>query len=401
MGDLESCREFLQRILAIPSPPGQEEEMARALVEELESLGFDESGVDEAGSVFGRIRGRGEAPPVWFVTHLDHVDPGDPDRWEHPPFGGELHEGRVWGRGAVDIKGPLAAQVHGLASLAGRDERPPGDVVVVSFVQEEVGGLGARHAAEAEEPDLVVVGEPSGNTLRRGHRGRAELVVHAVGESCHASAPDRGANALVGVGSFLAGLDDVVLPSHPALGRATVVPTLIRTDQASANVIPGEAWLTCDCRLVPGQTASSLRDALRRVLERRRTPGVEVDVEIPVETVRSWTGLEREMPADNPAVLLEADDPALKAAGEVLEGAGFDGEAGMWKFATDGGHLARAGATCIGFGPGQEELAHTTRESIAVEALAGAMEAYRALALEWPARTAVARPPASRSATRK
>ena len=384
MSDVDACREFLQRTLRIQSPPGGEEEMARSVVDEMHSLGYDEASVDEAGNALGRIRGRGDAPAVWFVTHLDHVDAGDPDRWPHPPFGGEIHDGRVWGRGAVDIKGPLAAQVHGLAPLASSEDPPPGEVVVAALVQEEVGGLGARHLAAGDPPELAVVGEPSGNGLRRGHRGRAELVVHAVGESCHASEPDRGANALSAVGLFLAGLDDAVLPSHPELGPATVAPTLIRTDQESANVIPGEAWLTCDCRLVPGQTAESLRDALIRVLERRREPGVDVTIEIPVEEVRSWTGMEMEMPADNPAYLLDADDPAVTAASRILEEAGLESGSDVWRFATDGGHLAAAGTTCVGFGPGDETLAHTVRESIPVEALERGMAGNLALARGWP-----------------
>lgn len=388
MDDRDRCREFLQRILRIQSPPGNEEEIARAVVEEMESLGYTEASIDEVGNVIGRIRGHDRAPEAWFITHLDHVDAGDPDRWRHPPFGGTLDGGRVWGRGAVDIKGPLAAQVHGLADLARRGEPPPGDVVVASFVQEEIGGLGARYQAASDPPELVVVGEPSGNTLRRGHRGRAELVVHAVGESCHASTPDRGDNPLMAIGLLMAGLEDLVRPSHPALGPTTVVPTRVRTDQESANVIPGEAWLTFDCRLVPEQTVDSLRDALMRVLERWRVPGVEIDVRVPAETVRSWTGFEMEMPADNPSYLLASDDPTLAAACRVLSAAGLEPGLDVWRFATDGGHLAAAGSTCIGFGPGDEGLAHTTRESISPGALEGAMAGYRALARQWPSAVA-------------
>ena len=109
---------------------------------------------------------------------------GDPARWPHPPYEGVLEGGRIWGRGAVDIKGPLAAQVIAGARLL-RDERPPGDVWVTCTVQEEIGGAGARFLTREPPARLVVVGEPSRGQVRRGHRGRYELLVHVRGASVH------------------------------------------------------------------------------------------------------------------------------------------------------------------------------------------------------------------------
>ncbi len=167
--DLEACVEFLQRLIQTRSLPGREREIARVVYREMEQLGFDQVRQDEAGNVIGLIRGNGDAPPVMLNTHLDHVDVGDPAGWPHPPFGGEIHEDRVWGRGAVDIKGPMAAQVVGVARLL-VGSKPPGDVWVTGVVQEEIGGVGARHLAETLPTPIVVVGEPSRNTLRRGQR---------------------------------------------------------------------------------------------------------------------------------------------------------------------------------------------------------------------------------------
>jgi putative selenium metabolism hydrolase len=376
---------FLRDLLRIPSLPGQEGEVADRVAQEMRRLGYDTVRIDDAGNVVGRVRGRGEAPEMMLNTHLDHVDVGDPEAWEHGPFAAEVAEDRVWGRGAVDIKGPLAAQVHGVGRLAETGRSPPGDVVVTAVVQEEIGGLGARHLVEELRPALVVVGEPSGNRLRRGHRGRAELVVHVRGRSAHASAPHRGANPHYVLASFLEKLSGIELPEDPDLGRSTVAPTLVRTDQESPNVIPGEAWLTLDCRLVPGQSAADARRSLAPALEESLVDGASAEIEIPTYRRVAYTGLEVAMPAENPAYVLPADHPAVTAAADVLEAeTGERPPVGVWGFATDGGHFAAAGMTVVGLGPGEEELAHTVEESVEIDQLVTATRAYGALALRWP-----------------
>ena len=136
---LDRCVALLQRLIQTPSLPGEEGEIAALVADEMRQLRYDEIRVDEVGNVLGKIQGDGSVPPLMFNTHLDHVDVGDPGLWPHPPFGGEIHGESVWGRGAVDIKGPMAAQIHGVAQLLGSDQ-PPGDVWVSCVVQEEIGG---------------------------------------------------------------------------------------------------------------------------------------------------------------------------------------------------------------------------------------------------------------------
>ncbi len=384
--NLSNCIDFLQRLIQTESLPGREEEIAGLVAAEMRKLGYDRVRTDAAGNVIGLVEGRGSAPAVMFNTHLDHVDVGDHSRWPHPPFAGEIHEERVWGRGAMDIKGPLAAQVYGVAQA--RTERPAGDVYVSVVVQEEVGGLGARHLATELDLPLVVVGEATSNQLRRGHRGRTELVLRARGRSAHASAPDWGVNPHFVVSRFVSRLSKLPMQSHPDLGPATVVPTLIRTDQTSPNVIPSEIWLTCDWRTVPGQTAESIRRQLHEVAQSCLIQGAEADIEIPVFERISYTGLKMNIPSDNPAFILEKEDPALAGAESVLRDAiGLEQPADVWKFATDGGHFSRAGMKVIGFAPGEEELAHTVRESIPISQLEMGLAGNRALALEWASRT--------------
>ncbi|HVS65481.1 MAG TPA: M20/M25/M40 family metallo-hydrolase [Thermoanaerobaculia bacterium] len=367
MPELERCVSFLRRLIQTPSLPGQEEDLARLVLAEMQDLGYDEAAVDEMGNVVGTIRGRGDAASVVFNTHLDHVDVGDPSRWPHPPFGGEIHQERVWGRGAVDIKGPLASQVHAAASLL--HERPPGDVLVTAVVQEEVGGVGARALAHRLDPALMVVGEPSSNQVRRGHRGRTEILVHLVGRSVHASVPASGLNPLISLGRFLARLEEVERVEHPELGRSSVAPTLLRTDQTSGNVVPGEVWLTCDWRNVPGEEPERARESLERLALKVAEPGVAVEVTIPTQPLVSWTGRTVEISAAHPAYLLGAEHPAVVAASALAAECGAAGEADVWRFATDGSHFYEAGFIPVGFGPGDEGLAHTVDENVEISAL--------------------------------
>lgn len=402
MNDLPSCIEFLQRLMRTEGLPGDEGDTAGVVLEELEDLGYDEVHMDEAGNVLGKVPGRGEAPPMMFNTHLDHVDVGEHDAWPHPPFAAEIHDDRVWGRGAVDIKGPLAAQVYGVARLLRAGFEPVGDIWVTAVVQEEVGGLGARHLAGYIDTPLVVIGEPSHCELRRGHRGRTELVVHSVGRSVHASVPRRGVNALDPIARLIAAVNDLDMRTDPDLGTSTCAPSLIRTDQTSANVVPGEVWLTCDWRNVPGETGEEARQKLqqladRAVAESRSAMGLDADADVPSLRVvitsvdrRSFTGMTMDYPADNPAYIVRRDHPSLAAAKQALDAALGPGvPVGVWQFATDGGHFALEGMTCIGFGPGDELLAHTVNESIAIGELEKGLAGNEALARALDARLAL------------
>lgn len=383
MASLNDCIPFLQRLIQTPSLPGEEEAIALLVKREMEKLRYDDVYIDEAGNVVGYIKGQGHAPSVMFNTHLDHVDVGRPENWPYPPFGGEIHDEKIWGRGAVDIKGPLAAQVYGVSRLL-NGAKPPGDVFVSGVVYEEKGGIGAQHLATQIDIPLIVIGEPSNNTLCRGHRGRQELVVHVQGRSAHASAPERGANPLYVIASFLQGLNKLIMRTDPDLGSSTVVPTLIRTDQISANVIPGEIWLTLDWRNIPDETEADILQQLQPLLEESLIPGTSGTVTVPTFPGTCYTGLTMEIPAGMAPFITREKDPAMISAIEVLESL-WDKpqQTRLWQFATDGGNFSRPGVTCIGFAPGDETLAHTIDEHIQIAQIAEALDANEALARYW------------------
>jgi succinyl-diaminopimelate desuccinylase len=358
---------FAQRLIQTRSLPGEEGDAARLVRSEMQSLGYDETWIDEVGNVVGVIRGTGGGRSLMFNTHLDHVDVGDVSGWQFPPYEGKIADGVLWGRGAVDIKGPTAAQVYGVALLKQAGVALPGDVYVVGAVQEEVGGLGSLELARTTRTDRAVIGEASNNELRRGHRGRIELVVRIIGRACHASAPERGINPHYSLASFLSALRDVDTLEDPFLGAETFAPTLLFTDQTSANVVPGEVRLHIDWRTVPQRGPEDIRSEVARRLDRALLDGASGQVVIKELRLRAYTGVERELPAAFPSLAIQEEDPMLAAARAALgEAFGHPVPVGRWTFATDGGHLFAAGIPCIGFGPGDERLAHTNREHVAV-----------------------------------
>ena len=358
---------FAQRLIQTPSLPGQEGDAARLVRSEMQSLGYDDTWIDDVGNVVGVIRGTGAGRSVMFNTHLDHVDVGDLSGWPYPPYEGKIVDGVLWGRGAVDIKGPTAAQVYGVALLKQAGVALPGDVYVAGAVQEEVGGLGSLELARTTRTDRAVIGEASRNELRRGHRGRIELIVRVEGRACHASAPERGINPYYSLAGLLGALRDIDPVEDPFLGAETFAPTLLFTDQTSANVVPGEVRLHIDWRTVPQRGPEDIRSEVARRLDGALLDGASGQVTIKELRLRAYTGAERELPATFPSLEIEETDPMLGAARAALEEAfGHPVPVGRWTFATDGGHLFAAGIPCIGFGPGDERLAHTNQEHVAV-----------------------------------
>lgn len=361
---------FCQRLIQTRSLPGEEGEVARLIQLEMQALHYDDTSIDEVGNVIGLVRGSGGGRSLMLNTHIDHVDAGDVTGWRFPPYDARIEDGFIWGRGAVDIKGPTAAQVYGIALLREAGVSLPGDVHVAGAVQEEVGGLGSLELAKTTRTDRAVIGEATTNELRRGHRGRIELVVRVVGRACHASAPERGINPHYSLASFLPRLRELAVVEDPFLGPETFAPTLVFTDQISPNVVPGEVRLHIDWRTVPQRSPDEIRAAAQQVLDAALVDGAMGEVRIKELHLVTHTGVSRDVPAAFPSFVLPEDDPLLTTARTALESAfGHSVRVGRWTFATDGGHLFAAGIPCVGFGPGDERLAHTNQERVAVSDL--------------------------------
>lgn len=382
----ENAMAFAADLIRIPGLPGQEGDVARRVREEMEALGLDDIRVDSAGNVIGVARGRGDAPAALLNSHLDVVAEGDHDEWEVPPFSGEVRDGFLHGRGAMDIKGPLALQTYAAASMVGE---APGDVIVAHTVLEERGGLGMKHLLEsgAVEPGVVIIGEATHGDVCIGHRGRAELEVAITGLAGHASVPTRARNALDLVGATLAAIRDLASrqESDPVLGPSTLIATMIDVLPESRNVIPDSAVVTIDWRILPDDDDASLLDRLREAMQARipSVPeGLAYEVRMASERQRAYTGLEEEKDLLTPGFLMAADHPMILAAADAVgrrDGAG-SAEIRPWQFATDGGWSCGVhGIPTVGFAPGEERYAHTNRERMDVEEARWGYERHPAL----------------------
>lgn len=376
--------EFAQALIRIPSPPGSERAVAERTRDEMQTLGFDDVWIDGAGNVIGRIAGRGEAPAVLLNCHLDVVDVGDPAGWEYPPHGGVVDGGFLHGRGAMDIKGPLAIQTYAAAHFV--ENRPAGDVYVAHTVLEERGGWGMEHllADGRVKPAAVIIGESTKGDVCIGHRGRAELVVAIHGVAGHASAPERAANPLRLLGRVLQAIDEFAanLPADPILGRSTLAPTEITTLPASRNVIPDIARIVLDWRVLPDTTAESAIESLATFLRERVTPAppFTISVDYSVEPQSTWTGMAETRRMFTPGFLLQPDHPIAQAAVQALTQAGGRPALRPWTFATDGGHSCGVnGVPTIGYAPGEERFAHTNRERLELGEARTCYEAYPSL----------------------
>ncbi|MDX1646337.1 MAG: M20/M25/M40 family metallo-hydrolase [Longimicrobiales bacterium] len=370
----ENALSFAADLIRIPGLSGQERDVARRVEEEFRALGLEEVRVDDVGNVVGTARGRGEAPPALLNCHLDVVAEGDPDGWEFPPFSGAVDGGYLHGRGAMDIKGPLALQTYAAASMIGE---APGDVVVAHTVFEERGGLGMKRLLEsgAVEPGVVVIGESTHGDVCIGHRGRAEVEVAISGTAGHASAPERASNPLDLLGEVLSAVRDLSArqPVDPVLGSSSLVATMVDVLPQSRNVIPDSAVVTIDWRILPGDDDASLITRVEEAI-RARVPappdGLTYEVRMATERQRTYTGIEVERDLLTPGFLMDPEAPVVQAAAEAVGRRETEGPATIrpWRFATDGGWSRGVfGIPTVGFAPGEERYAHTNRERLDVE----------------------------------
>ena len=372
---------FAAELIRIPSLPGEEGAVARRIVDELRALGFDEVNVDGAGSVVARIRGGG-APAVMLSSHMDVVDVGDRAAWEHDPHGGIVAGGCLHGRGAMDVKGPLAIQVYAAARFVA--ERPAGDLLMVFSVHEEKGGWGMMRVMDeaAALPGAVILAEATDLDLCTGHRGHAELAVEIHGVAAHASAPERGCNPHQALPHVLLALDALarVQPGHPLLGPATLTPTQVESWPRSGNVVPDRVRVTLDLRVLPGWSEEAAVEEIRSWLAARVPPveGVRVEVLPGRSRFRGWTGWEEESSNFTPGFLLPDEHPVVLAAARAVASCGGRTPAvRQWKFGTDGGHSCGThGVPTIGYAPGLEALAHTNRERLDLGSARIAFDTY-------------------------
>jgi putative selenium metabolism hydrolase len=352
----------------------------------MRECGFQRVWTDRAGNVVGHYEGRGGGPTLLFDGHMDTVDIGDPSAWRHDPFGGEIVDGSLYGRGAADMKAALAAMVYGVKLLADQGARLNGNVVVAFVVQEEpCEGVAVRHLIEGEglDPQVVVLGEPTSLGLYLGQRGRVELKVATYGKAGHAALPQEGVNAISAAARLIFGVELLGLQLHtdPLMGSGSIAVTQIASSAGSLNSIPELCELIIDRRLTLGETEARAVAELQGIVNRER---IKADISTLTYDMVTYTGYSQSGRKYFPPWLVNEDDPVVRKAARGLERVlGARPKLGVWPFSTDGAYtMGACGIPTIGFGPGDERLAHTTDEHVRLADVALAAAGYAQLALE-------------------
>ncbi len=254
--------EFTQDLVRLPSLSGAEEAVARRVEAEMRTLHFDQIWTDANGSVVGIIDGAEPGKTLLFDAHTDTVgiSPGVP--WRHDPFGAQIEGDAIFGRGAADMKGALAAMVYAAASID--RTRLKGRVVVSASTLEEVlEGVALQAVMDAAPPDFVVIGESTNLNLSRGGRGRAEVHLTTTGRPAHSSSPHLGRNAVLDMMAVIAAVEAIPLADDPFMGPAIFALTdIVSQPYPGHSVIPSICLATYDRRLLPGETAASVLGAI-------------------------------------------------------------------------------------------------------------------------------------------
>lgn len=369
--------EFTQKLVRQQSLSGQEGSVIQIVVQEMEALGFDKVWVDENGSAIGVIEGASPGKTILFDAHTDTVGIAPGSVWTKEPFGGEIIDGYLYGRGVADMKGALAAMVHAAAStdkskLAGR-------VVVSASVLEEVYEGGAlKTVMDAIHPDYVVIGESSNLNLVHGGRGRAEVHLETIGKPSHSSSPQLGVNAIHLMMKVIEEVEKIKLGEHPLLGPAILALTdIISEPYPGYSVIPSRCKATYDRRLLTGETVEEVLGAIKSLSELKDIPFNAI---IAQGEHQAYTGKTLTCTKFFPAWELEESHPFVQSALRGLRESGLNPRFSAYRFCTNAAYSAgKAGVPTIGFGPGTEADAHVVDERLSLESLEKVTSGYKGI----------------------
>jgi putative selenium metabolism hydrolase len=380
-GHQDDVVRFLRDLIAIPATSCQEGPVIRRIEAEMLKVGFDEVRVDALGNVLGRI-GSGKRV-VMMDSHTDTVGVGDPKEWSFDPYRGKVEDGCVWGRGASDQRAGIACLVY--AGKLIKDLGLTDDVTVWmcgSVEEEDSDGIGWLYILREDgiKPDGIVITEPTNLRVYRGHRGRMEIEVHVPGVSCHASAPERGVNPIYKATRIIQQVEALNgrLKDDPFLGKGTIAVTDIRAMTPSQCAVPSSTTFHLDRRLTAGESKESA------VAEIRALPALDdATVEVLQYRVKSWRGLEYGMEKYYPTWVVEEGHPLVRSGVETYRTLfGAAPVVDKWTFSTNGvATMGIMGVPTIGFGPGEEDNAHSVRERVPIEHLVTATAFYTAFPL--------------------
>ena len=374
--------ENLSKLVQIKSLSMDEELVQLELKRQMEEANFDEVRIDGLGNVIGRI---GNGKTILAIDgHMDTVDLGHLDNWDFDPLGGEIKDGFVHGRGTVDQEGGPAAFV-----TTGRILKELGfdkDMTIYfvgSVMEEDCDGLCWKYIVEEEgiKPDFAISTEPTNLNIYRGHRGRMEMHVAFYGVSSHGSAPERGKNAIYMASKIALEIEKLNdrLPTDEFLGQGSVTISEIISKSPSLCAVSDFARIHLDRRLTWGETKESAVKEIEELIK-----GMNAEVTVLDYMEKAYTGLEYGMEKYYPTWKIPEDSHIVQTGAKAFRDL-FKKEAKIdkWTFSTNGVTInGYYDIPIIGFGPGNEVLAHAPNEKVAIDDLVISSAFYAAFAYE-------------------
>ncbi len=372
--------DFLVRLVRAESinPPGDTTAAACVIREHLS--GFDSPHEvhafdDTKPSIILRA-GNENGKRLCFNSHMDTVPVGERSRWKHQPFGGEIADGKLYGRGSADAKGCAAAMLMAARTLERAGIRLSGGLDVAIVSDEETGGsMGTQYLLEqgALEPDAAIIGEITSNRVAIAEKGMLVFVLTTHGQTAHASTPWEGVSAISHMAKLMCAIEETLTKSfrqkrHPLTPPPSFNFGIIEGGVA-INVVPDECRLTMDRRTLPGESLDGAEQEIATIIEqlKQKDPTFEADYSV----------LYRANSFETPA-----DSELVTSVGHICRLMGLNPEPIGYQQVSDGRFFADKGIPTVLVGPGTAELAHTPDEHVPVAAVIEAVKLYALAAIE-------------------
>jgi succinyl-diaminopimelate desuccinylase len=374
LGIIRAVKELLKRLIQAESTAQTGELAAAEIISaELASSAVDcriDSWSRNRANIIATVKSAGRKPQLLFACHLDVVAAAG--NWKYPPFEGVESEGRIYGRGSIDMKGGIAAAVTAIRQIVDSATGLEGDIIFFAAAGEETDSCGARRFVDGlgqNPPELagVVIPEPTDFTVVTAHRGMLWLEVKTFGKAAHSSTPELGVNAITSMKNLLVELDGFKIPfePHKLLGNCSMSINTI-TGGREINVVPDSCAVSIDIRTLPGQQSEQIISDFEKIFAKlkRKDPQFEASVSI----VREVGALET--------------DPQCGFVRDFCSAVRIN-ETKVVSYTTDGPHFASLGAPVVIFGPGKPQLAHKQDEYIDIADLQKAVRFYKDIILKF------------------
>jgi succinyl-diaminopimelate desuccinylase len=310
MDDLKVVN-FLKKLIRTPSISGEEQEIAEIIAKQLEIAGLSVDII--GGNVVGRMFGSKREPTLILNGHMDTVPVGDREKWNVDPFGAEVRNGKIYGRGSSDMKGGLAAMVMALDVIKSMNIELYGNLVFTAVVSEELGtrkfneriGIIELIDKGVIKGNAAIVGEPTSLEISIGHRHPLYIEIVTRGKSAHASMPEKGVNAIEKMAKMILALNRLEIGYHEILGRGTLSIGLIKGG-TRPNMVPEYCKIVIDRRLTMGETPEKVRSDIEKIT--KTLMETDKDLEVEVRTLHGWY-----------PTLISSDEPIIGTLSEAVE----------------------------------------------------------------------------------